>query len=259
MVYSGVADQDVLAVVQAGSDIAMGMLRFRNEQLVDKLDFVFENSFDKDGVRREFLLRYYSDMQHDLPPLITLDEEVADTEILEEFLSRSANRRIRIAVPSRGDRAKIVDLAAKNAAQTLMRDSHDGRFGRSALDALARLLGLAAPPARIEAYDISNIGNAVFVGAMAVFTNGVHDKKASRRFSLRDVYTPDDYACIRQVLSRRLQRAHDKDEAFLPLPDLMLIDGGVGHAQAAVEVLEEFNFDIPVFGMVKDDRHRTRT
>jgi excinuclease ABC subunit C len=259
LVYSGVTDQDVLAFVQAGNDTALSLLRFRSEKLVDKLDFVFENTFDRDEVRREFLLRYYGDVQHDLPPLITVDDNVFDAAVLEEFLSRRAKRRVHIVSPSRGDKARLVDLARKNAAQNLsQRESRRSMREVAALDELARLLGLAAPPPRIEAYDISNIGSDVFVGAMAVFVEGKHSKKESRRFSIRGFYAPDDYACMQQMVSRRLQRALDKDDAFLPLPDLILVDGGTGHAQAAIRVLDEFALEIPVFGMVKDDRHRTR-
>ena len=259
LVYSGVTDQDVLAFVQAGNDTALSLLRFRSEKLVDKLDFMFENALDRDEVRREFLLRFYSDVQHDLPPLITVDDDVADAAVLEEFLSRRAKRRVRIVSPSRGDKARLVDLARKNAAQNLsQRESRRSMREVASLDELARLLGLTAPPPRIEAYDISNIGSDVFVGAMAVFVEGKYSKKESRRFSIRGFFAPDDYACMQQMISRRLQRARDEDAAFMPLPDLILVDGGTGHAQAAAKVLEEFNLEIPVFGMVKDDRHRTR-
>jgi len=169
--------------------------------------------------------------------------------------------KISITVPQRGDQAKLVEMAKNNAAQRL---SHEvSRTGRelSALDEIARLLGLSAPPSYIEAYDISNIGAETIVGGMIVFEGGRPQKKYYRKFRMKSQLTPDDYASMREMISRRFTRYHEEKESgegFGRLPDLILLDGGKGHVAAIEPLLEEMGIHVPVFGMVKDDRHRTR-
>jgi excinuclease ABC subunit C len=259
LVYAGVADQDVLAFVQAGELIALCLLRFRGEMLVDKLDFLFEDFDERSQLRREFILRYYNDNTRELPPLITVDGDVEERAEIEEFLSRRSGRRVRINCPSRGERLRLIETAQKNAAQALAGQKGGNNPKELAtLDRLGELLGLASPPRRIEAYDISNIGSEVVVGAMAVFINGRHSKKDGRKFLIKGFETPDDYSAMRQVLMRRLKRGLDGDGAFLPMPDLIFVDGGQAHAGTAKQVTESMGVDVPVFGLVKDDRHRTR-
>jgi excinuclease ABC subunit C len=262
VVYAGVADQDVLAFVQAGQDVGLSLLKFRGQKLVDKLDFFFADADAPEEVREEFLSRYYGDLQHELPAQITLDGDLPDRALIERFLSERAGKKIALATPQRGALLRLVEMARQNAAEQLSLRG-ERRTGRelAALDELAKLLGLPKPPGWIESYDVSNIGSDVFVGAMAVFEDARPLKSAWRRFKLQGVERPDDYACMAQMLHRRFARylAQQPDGgSFNRLPDLILVDGGKGHVTAARRVLDALDLSIPVFGMVKDDRHRTR-
>ena len=256
VVSSKAADADIVAFTQSDSATAAAVLLFRNHRLVDKKDFVFYESGDLSAFRREFLLGYY---REDIPRVIEGDFE--DRELTEAYFSQKMGHKITITVPQRGEQAKLVEMARNNASQRL---SHEvSRTGRelSALDELARLLGLGAPPAYIEAYDISNIGAGTIVGGMVVFEGGRPQKKYYRKFKMKTQLTPDDYASMREMLSRRFARYKEEKssgEGFGRLPDLILLDGGKGHVAAIQPLLEELGITVPVFGMVKDDRHRTR-
>ena len=262
VVYAGAVDQDVLAFVQSGADLSLSVLKFREQKLVDKLDFLFPEADPIEEVRGEFLSRYYSDPLHELPRQILLDGELPDRELIERLLSERAGRRVPVLIPKRGDSLKLVEMARVNAAEQLSLRSQR-RTGRelAALDELAKLLGLEKPPAWIESYDISNIGADTIVGGMVVFEDGRPLKSAYKRFSIQDIQGPDDYASMAQMLERRFLRyqAQEPDGGtFNRRPDLLLIDGGQGHVATAQRVLESLGLVIPVFGMVKDDRHRTR-
>lgn len=262
VVYAGVADQDVLAFVQTGQDIGLSVLKFRGQKLVDKLDFFFPNADDPKQVREEFLSRYYGDVAHELPGKLTLDGELPDRALIERLFTERAGRRVALVTPRRGEALRLVEMARQNAAEQLSLRG-ERRTGRevAALDELAKLLGLPRPPVWIESYDVSNIGSDVFVGAMVVFEDARPLKSAYRRFRMTDIERPDDYACMAQMLHRRLTRylAQEPDgKSFNRLPDLLLIDGGKGHVTAAQRVLDSLGLSVPVFGMVKDDRHRTR-
>ena len=152
----------------------------------------------------------------------------------------------------------LIRLANKNAAEEVERWTTKEERTSKLLELLARMLNLEKPPMRMESYDISNQGSDDIVASMVVYQNARPLKRDYRRFKLKDMDAPDDYASMEQVLTRRFRRYLDGDEKFKDLPDLLLIDGGVNHANVAVRVLEELNLRIPVFGMVKDDRHRTR-
>lgn len=262
VVYANVADQDVLAFVQSGNDLSLSIIKFRSQRLIDKIDFMFFDISSIEEVRSEFISRYYSDPMHELPGQITVDGDLPDKELIEQLLSQRAGKKISIVLPQRGDLVKLVGMARLNAAEQLsLRSSR--RTGKElvALDELAKLLGLAKPPAWIESYDISNIGSDTIVGSLVVFEDGRPQKAAYKHFKIRDIVAPDDYASMAQMLERRFLRlkAQDDDGGFFNrLPDLLLIDGGRGHVATAQRVLDSLSLSIPVFGMVKDDRHRTR-
>lgn len=258
VVSSKAADADIVAFTQSDSATAAAILLFRNHRLVDKKDFVFYESGDLPAFRREFLLGYY---REDIPRVIEVDGDFEDRELTEAYFSQKMGHKITITIPQRGEQARLVEMAHNNASQRL---SHEvSRTGRelSALDELARLLGLSAPPSYIEAYDISNIGAGTIVGGMVVFEGGRPQKKYYRKFKMKTQLTPDDYASMREMLSRRFGRYEEEKssgEGFGRLPDLILLDGGKGHVGAILPLLEEMGIHVPVFGMVKDDRHRTR-
>ena len=180
-------------------------------------------------------------------------------ENLSEVLTKRAGHKVRVHVPQRGEKAELRAMAQRNAAEEAERATRSSAVVARTLELLTKMLDLPAPPKRLESFDISNTGGSDIVASMVVYSGTRPLKSAYRRFRIKDLAgKPDDYASMREVLRRRLQRAADGDEKFLPLPDVFLIDGGVTHAQTALSVAEEFGVSIPIFGMVKDDRHRTR-
>ncbi len=253
-------NQDVIAGAQNYDMAAFVVLKFRNGRLTDKETFVLADTFDLAAARGEFLTRYYAGNQ-DIPKVVTLDEPVEDLALLHQWLSALAGHSVTITVPQRGEQKKLALMAMNNASEQL--SDRVGRTGRevAALDELARLLGLAAAPYYIEAYDISNLGDTGIVAGMVVFENGRPLKSAYKRFALKDMAVADDYAAMRQVITRRLNRYEEEKgsgEGFGRLPDLILLDGGKTHVAAVEPILRERGLTVPVFGMVKDDRHRTR-
>ena len=256
----GAVDQDVIALARTEDNACAVVLKFRGERLVDKQDFLLGPVDDLAEARLEFLLRYYT-TRTDFPRRVQLDGEIEDMEIAQQLLSQEAGRRVELHVPQRGEQLRLVEMAKQNAAEKLSQRMQ--RTGRevAALDELARLLGLEKPPAYIESYDISNIGSDTVVAGMVVFENGRPLRKCYRKFTIKTVEGTDDYASMREVLSRRFARYLDpaqQDEAFDRLPDLILLDGGKGHVAAVAPVLAGMGIQVPLFGMVKDDRHRTR-
>ncbi len=180
-------------------------------------------------------------------------------ENLSEVLTKRAGHKVWVHVPQRGEKAELRAMAQRNAAEEAERATTAEERVAHTLELLTKMLDLPAPPKRLESFDISNTGGSDIVASMVVYSGTRPLKSAYRRFRIKDLAgKPDDYASMREVLRRRLQRAADGDEKFLPLPDVFLIDGGVTHAQTALGVAEEFGVDAPIFGMVKDDRHRTR-
>ncbi|MCI5801193.1 MAG: excinuclease ABC subunit UvrC [Oscillospiraceae bacterium] len=258
VVFSKTPEQDVVSFAQTDRMTAAAVLKFREERLVDKEDFLLPEAGELSALRREFLMGYYD---ADIPKVIAVDGEVEDRELLERLFSEKAGRKVSVSLPQRGDNARLVEMAKNNAAQRLAQETARSNRDVAALDDLARLLGLSRPPVYIEAYDISNIGAGTVVAGMAAFENGKPKKDAYKKFNLRGFEAPDDYACMREVISRRFSHYEEEKETgrgFGRLPDLILLDGGRGHVAAVRPVLEGMGFDIPVFGMVKDDRHRTR-
>ena len=187
-------------------------------------------------------------------------ESEGHCESLSEALTQRAGHKVWVHVPQRGEKAELRAMAQTNAAEEAERATTAEERSAHTLELLAKLTQLPQPPKRMESFDISNTGNSDIVASMVVFSGTRPLKSAYRRFRIQELTQghPDDYASMREVLRRRLQRAADGDEKFLPLPDLFLIDGGVTHAQAALSVAREFHCTVPIFGMVKDDRHRTR-
>ena len=183
-----------------------------------------------------------------------------DCENLSQVLTKRAGHKVWVHVPQRGEKAELCAMARQNASQEAERATTAEERVAHTLELLQKMLDLPAPPRRMESFDISNTGKSDIVASMVVYGGVRPLKSAYRRFHIRELAEgrPDDYASMREVLRRRLRRAADGDEKFLPLPDVFLIDGGVTHAQAAASVAADFGVTVPIFGMVKDDRHRTR-
>ena len=195
-----------------------------------------------------------------MPHEILLSVDTGDCEELSEALTQRAGHKVWVHVPQRGEKSTLADMAVRNAQEEVRRATTAEEKTAYTLEALQKMLNLPQPPRRMESFDISNTGASDIVASMVVYQGAKPLKSAYRRFQIKELTGghPDDYGSMREVLRRRLQRAADGDEKFLPLPDVFLIDGGVTHADAVREVAEQFGCTVPIFGMVKDDRHRTR-
>jgi excinuclease ABC subunit C len=261
VVYEGVGDQDVLSFVQSGDEISLSVLKFRGQKLFDKMDFLFSAAETVEETRSSFISGYYGVSGHETPPQLTVDEAPADKELLERLLFERTGKKIAVVTPKHGDKLRLVEMARANAAEQLSQRAQCTGREVAALDELAKLLGLPKPPARrSKRNDVTNIGSAVFVGAMAVFADGRSQKSQYKRFRMRDVATPDDYACMRRCLTRRFENYLEKsDESFSALPDLVLVDGGRGHVSAAhARARSAGDFGPGIRHVSRNDRHRTR-
>jgi excinuclease ABC subunit C len=253
-------DQDFIGMEHSGSVACIAVLKFRNGVLHDKDDFLFYDVYDTEELKQQFLSQYYK-KGTDFPKVISIDSPLPDQELYEAFLSQLSGRKISITVPQKGDPKRLIDMAQHNALEQLSLKLNKKSREIVALQQLANLLGLSSEPEYIESYDISNIGNDYMVGGMIVFQNAKPLRSAYKKFSMKENQTQDDYACMREMLSRRFQKYLDPnvtDEGFKRLPDLILLDGGKGHVSVITALLNELNLSVPVFGMVKDSRHRTR-
>lgn len=260
VVYKSVEEQDVFATADIDGSVCLAVLRFSNGRLFDSEHFFFDDPGDKEGMRSDFITSYYS-MRDNIPKRVTLDGEVADRELLEQWLSEKKGKKVTVFVPARGEQLEIVNMCRKNAEEKLA--IKKGRTGReiAVLDELKDLLGLKKTPEYIESYDISHTAGQDSVAGMIVFKGGKPYRKAYKRFSIKSFDGNDDYRAMNEVLTRRFseyEKSKDSTEGFGKLPDLILLDGGVGQVHAVEHVLREFGLKIPLFGMVKDNRHRTR-
>lgn len=258
-VVSGyLADTDVLGLYQGEVRTGVAVLHFREGELTSRDLELFQTGDERpEEILSAFLVQYYGS-RGILPRQILLPENLEDSPAIGRLLSHQAGRKVELVTPQRGAKADLIRMAQENAKEECQRVTTREERQAKILLLLAEKLELPAPPHRIEAYDISNTGASDIVAAMTVFEEGKPRKGAYRYFKLRDLSGPDDYASMEQTLRRRFRRDREGDEAFASRPDLLLIDGGETHAAVAERVLEEEGLSIPVFGMVKDDRHRTR-
>ncbi len=214
-------------------------------------------------VMQSFIQQYYAGTPF-IPHRLMLSQPIQDVELIENWLTQKKNARgtkVRILVPQRGMKEKLVDLAQRNAELILSQNREkirrDVEKTTGAIGEIGRWLGMK-PPVRIESYDISNTSGYQSVGSMVVYENGRPKKSDYRKFRIRSVEGPNDYASMDEVLTRRFERGISEDSGFSRLPDLILMDGGRGQVNIALKVLEKLGLTIPVAGMVKDDHHRTR-
>ncbi|MBD5093110.1 MAG: excinuclease ABC subunit UvrC [Subdoligranulum sp.] len=260
VVRSEIAEQDVIAFAGTASAVCAAILRFREGRLVDKREFLFHDTQDIPALREEFLPRYYLEDSEFIPKSIAVDALPAAAKDLEQLLAETRGTKVHLYVPQRGDTAHLVEMARTNAIERLARES--GRYAREQkyLDELAALLGLPQPPKTIESYDISNWGDGSSVAGMVVFEDGKPKKAGYRRFKMQSVAGTDDYASMAETLARRAaEYAKGAKGQFGIKPDLLLIDGGRGQVAAVRTALAGTPLaEVPIFGMVKDDKHRTR-
>lgn len=253
-------DQDFIGLEQSSGTACVAVLKFRDGRLHDKDSFLFYDVMDSEELLVQFLSQYYT-KGTEIPRYISLSEELPDPGLYEEYLTQLAGHRVYLAVPQKGEQKRLIEMAQSNALEQLSLRLHKKSREIVAQQELGRLLGLPKEPEYIESYDISNIGNDYMVGGMVVFEHAKPLKSAYKKFSMKENATQDDYACMREMISRRFRNYLDDsvtDEGFKRLPDLILLDGGRGHVGVVVPLLKEMGIDVPVFGMVKDSKHRTR-
>ncbi len=260
VVVEGSVEEDVFAIAQRGNKACLAVLCFREGLLVNTEHFIIDYSENLPDTRYELITSYYSTGRQ-IPPLIVVDGDVTDKELVEEYLTRERGKKAVILRPQRGEKVRVMEMCLQNAAQKLGESL--GRKGRETaiLDELQKLLGLSKTPEYIESYDISHTAGSDNVAGMVVFENAQPLRSAYKRFAIKGFDGQDDYGSMREVLSRRLNRyveQQDTGEGFGRLPDLILLDGGQGQVNAVKPIIEAFGVDIPVFGMVKDSKHRTR-
>ena len=250
--------RDVFALHITECEAAMALLSVREGALINKNEFVLsvdELSGAEDAL--SLIVGYY-DRTGNLPREVMLDFDIGeDRELLSEYLSLLAGRKVAVRVPERGDGRALCDMALENAREAARQTRLEGEREDKNLKRLAELLGLSETPRRIEAYDISNIGDESIFASMVVYADGKLKKSEYRSFSIKTTEGRDDYGSMREALSRRLAHIGDGG-ALSEAPDLILLDGGRGQVSAVREVMREMGLEIPLFGMVKDDYHKTR-
>ena len=260
VILSRIEEQDVMALAQGSGQACIEVFRFTGGQLTDREHFMLEEQEDRGAVLGEFIERYYT-LRDRIPPQVTVDGEPEDRELLEQWLTEKAGRRVHIVTPQIGEQAHLVEMCRNNAAERIAQKV--GMLGRdaTALEELRQLLGLDGTPSYIECYDVSHTAGSDPVAAMVVFENGQPLRSAYRKFRIKEAQGGDDYAAMQEVISRRLEEYllhRDEGVGFGRKPDLILLDGGEGQVNAVAPVLVRYGVDIPLYGLVKDDRHRTR-
>ena len=267
-------DKDILALAKDETDAVVQVFFVRDGKLIGREHFYMTHveGYDTAQILLDFVKQFYAGTPY-IPRELMLQEEIADIEILEKWLSSRKGSRVYLRVPKKGAKEKLVELAAQNAHLVLSQDKERIRReeGRTigAMKEIGALLQLENV-SRMEAFDISNINGFANVGSMVVFEKGKAKRSDYRKFRIQSVSGPDDYACMKEVLTRRfIHGMEEKEElnrkainqefgSFTKFPDLLLMDGGRGQVNIALQVLEELHLEIPVCGMVKDDNHRTR-
>lgn len=260
VVCSKIAEQDVIAGVTEGDRVCFEVFRFKNSALYDREHFIINNVDDLPQTRSEFISSYYY-MRNTIPPRITVDGDVNDSELLQQWLSKKLGKKVTIVKPQKGEQLQLVEMCKKNAAEHLAHQRGAQGKDTMALNALGELLGLDSTPSYIESYDISNQNGTANVAGMVVFEDGKPLKSAYRKFEIKTIVGQDDYGSMAEVISRRLdeyEKHKDESIGFGRLPDLILLDGGKGQVNAVMSVMKAKGYNIPLFGMVKDNKHRTR-
>ena len=250
-------NQDVFASAVLGDVACIAVLVFRNNKLTDKKHFIIDTFTDKNDLYSQFLTQYYDGGE--IPPRILIDSEIESKELLEQWLCEKAGKKAEILLPQRGEQKDLVSMCRNNAADNLAQKTELLGREMSALNELARLLGLPVAPRVIESYDISNTAGDENVAGMVVFRDGKPYKPHYRMFKIKSFAGQDDYRSMAEVLDRRFtEYENGENEGFSTLPDLILLDGGKGQISAVEQILKKHNINVPLFGMVKDSKHRTR-
>ena len=254
-----VKEQDIIACASDDKEVSFEVFKFHDGDLFETENFIIDLQDDLKTTRTEFIKNYY-EMKNVVPKVVALDGEINNLDLIKKFLSEKSKTNVELVFPERGEQYHLVQMCQNNAYENLIRSKKNSTANEDILEDLKNILSLKEKPSYIEAYDISNLKNSDNVGAMVVFKDAKPFKSAYKKFKIKNILFQNDYGSMQEVLERRFQNYIDnsKDEGFKILPDLILIDGGKGHTAAAKEVLKKFKIDIPVYGMVKNNSHRTR-
>ena len=254
---SGTSDlnQDIIAMARAHDEACVQVFFIRNGKIVGREHYILEGVMDssRESILSSFVKQFYMAQDY-VPKEILIEDEVEDSFVLEEWLSNKKGQRVSIKVPQKGEKRNLIEMVRKNAVEYLEKfsDMNKMKYQKSigALEELKDVIGLEEIPKRIESFDISNIQGVDSIGSMVVFTNGKKDKKEYRRYKIKTVIGPNDYDSMAEIVERRLKYGN--------LPDLILLDGGKGQVSSVKKVLDRNNVKIPLWGMFKDDKHRTK-
>lgn len=259
VVSINVPEEDVFALVNGKKKACFEVIRFQNGKLTDTEFWLIDSQDDLESARTELIEQYYS-MRERVPSRIALDGACEDEALLHDFLENKRGKKVEFIHPQKGEHLSIVNMCIRNANEHLAQN--EGRLGRefAALEELASLLGLKKPPEYIESYDISHTFGADNVAGMVVFHNGRPMKSAYKRFAIKGFDGQNDVGSMNEVLTRRFNHYYNDEEGstFKILPDLILLDGGQPQVHAVLPIIEKMGLNVPVFGMVKDNKHRTR-
>ena len=248
-------NQDVIAMARAHDEACVQVFFIRNGKIVGREHFILVGVMDSSraSVLGSFVKQFYMEQEY-IPRELIIEDEIEDSFILEEWLTSKKGHKVTIRVPQKGERKNLVEMVRKNAVEYLEKFSelNKRKYEKTtgALEKLKQLLGLDKIPKRIESFDISNIQGVDSIGSMVVFTDAKKDKKEYRRYKIKTVIGPNDYDSMAEIVERRLKHGN--------LPDLILLDGGKGQVSAVQKVLDKYNLEIPLWGMYKDDKHRTK-
>lgn len=248
-------NQDVIAMARAHDEACVQVFFVRNGKIVGREHFILEGVMDstRESILGSFVKQFYMEQEY-VPKEIIIEDEIEDSFILSEWLSSKKGQKVIIRVPQKGEKKSLIEMVRKNAIEYLEKfsDMNKRKYEKSigALEELKQILNLDNIPNRIESFDISNIQGVDSIGSMVVFTNGKKDKKEYRRYKIKTVIGPNDYDSMAEIVERRLK--------YGDFPDLMLLDGGKGQVSAVKKVLNKYNVEIPLWGMYKDDKHRTK-
>lgn len=258
VVMTSYKSEDVIASAMIGELACTEIFVFRNNRLTDKKHYFIDGVSSKGELYSEFLQQYYQDSE-DIPPRIVIDCEFDGHNAVSEWLTEKSGRTVSFVFPKQGEQKQILDMCLNNAADNLSAKAERSGREMAALNELSAIIGLSNPPRYIEAYDISNTAGSENVAAMIIFKDGRPFKQNYRRFKIKTFSGQDDFRSMAEVLDRRFcEYENGEDSAFATLPDLILLDGGKGQISAVKPILKAHNIDVPLFGMVKDSKHRTR-
>ena len=249
---------DVIGIAKSEIEVCVEIFFVRGSKMVGREHYFFQDirEMEDKEIISGFIKQYYIDSQN-LPNKIMVREELEDQQAIEQWLSKEAGRKVEIKSPKKGEKLRFVEMADNNAKITLENKERDRS---EILVELKEILGLDKLPRKIETFDISNISGEYMVAGMCVMVDGTIKRNMSRRFKIKTVLTQDDPKCMQEVVTRRLKHSIDNTNSsgFGKLPDAIFADGGITQIRAIKKAINKYNIEIPVFGMVKDDKHSTK-